>query len=72
MANNLSNYLTVKGTDKVIDALKIKFDAAKEGSENILGFCKSFSIIRSFVLECNIVDAAIISVKRNVFCERIR
>ena len=42
MANNLSNYLTVKGTDEVIDALKKKFDAAKEGSENILGFCKSF------------------------------
>jgi|TARA_B110000881_G_scaffold37622_1_gene30277 hypothetical protein len=30
-ANNLSNYLTVKGADAVIDALKIKFDAAKEG-----------------------------------------
>ena len=43
MANNLSNYLTVKGTDEVIDALKIKSDAVKEGSENILGFCKSFN-----------------------------
>ena len=43
MANNLSNYLTVKGTAEVIDALKIKSDAVKEGSENILGFCKSFN-----------------------------
>lgn len=43
MANNVSNYLEIKGTDEVIDAMDALFDLARgEKYMDILGFCKAF------------------------------
>ena len=43
MANNVSNYLEIKGTDKMIDAMHVLFDICEEGSHaDIALFCKTF------------------------------
>lgn len=43
MANNVSNYLEIKGTDEVVDAIDALFDLARgEKYMDILAFCKAF------------------------------